>query len=167
MLNVFSNYATNKVVTFNDKDPPRMTQYLKPQINWRNKVFEYHKRRSHSADDFILLENVLSEVSDLIFNRKNAYYNQLAQKLNEPKTSSKTYWSILETFSNGKKVPLIPPLFMNNKVESDFKSKANFFNKFFADKCFPVENNNVIPNFIECESMKTDLPQSSLMMKVY
>ena len=56
---------------------------------------------------------------------------------------------------------------MNNKVEPDFKSKANFFNKFFADKCFPVENNNVIPNFIECESMKTDLPQSSLMMKVY
>ena len=48
---------------------------------------------------------------------------------------------------------MIPPLFMNNKVESDFKSKANFFNKFFADKCTPIENNSVIPNFSECESM--------------
>ena len=89
----------------------------------------------------------------MIFSRKNVYYNQLAQKLNDPKTSSKTYWSILKTFYNGKKVPLIPPLFINNKLEPDFKLKANFFNKFFADKCTPIQNNSVIPNFIECESM--------------
>ena len=154
MLNVFSNYVPNKIVTFNDKDPPWMTQYLKSQINWHNNVYqEYHRKRNHSADDFIFLENVISEVSDLIFNRKNVYYNQLAQKLNDPKTSSKTYWSILKTFYNGKKVPLIPPLFINNKLEPDFKLKANFFNKFFADKCTPIQNNSVIPNFIECESM--------------
>ena len=24
---------------------------------------------------------------------------------------------------------------------------------FFADKCTPIQNNSVIPNFIECESM--------------
>ena len=153
MLNVFSNYVPNKIVTFNDKDPPWMTQYLKSQINWRNNVYqEYHRKKNHSADDFIFLENVISEVSDLIFSRKNVYYNQLAQKLNDPKTSSKTYWSILKTFYNGKKVPLIPPLFINNKLEPDFKLKANFFNKFFADKCTPIQN-SVIPNFIERESM--------------
>ena len=127
---------------------------MKSQINWRNNVYqEYQRKRNHSADDFIFLENVISEVSDLIFSRKNVYYNQLAQKLNDPKTSSKTYWSILKTFYNGKKVPLIPPLFINNKLEPDFKLKANFFNKFFADKCTPIQNNSVIPNFIECESM--------------
>ena len=154
LLNVFANYVPNKIVTFNDKDPPWMTQYLKSQINWHNNVYqEYHRKRNHSADDFIFLENVISEVSDLIFSRKNVYYNQLAQKLNDPKTSSKTYWSILKTFYNGKKVPLIPPLFIINKLEPDFKLKANFFNKFFADKCTPIQNNSVIPNFIECESM--------------
>ena len=30
----------------------------------------------------------LSEVSELIFNRKDVYHNQLAQTLNDPKTSS-------------------------------------------------------------------------------
>ena len=90
MLNVFLNYVSNKIVTFNDKDPPRMTQYLKSQINWRNKICqEYHKKGNHSADDFIFLENVTSEVLELIFNRKNVYYNQLAQKLIDLKTSSK------------------------------------------------------------------------------
>ena len=106
LLNVFSNYVPNKIVTFNDKDPPWMTQYLKSQINWHNNVYqEYHRKRNHSADDFIFLENVISEVSDLIFSRKNVYYNQLAQKLNDPKTSSKTYWSILKLFIMAKGNP--------------------------------------------------------------
>ena len=80
--------------------------------------------------------------------------NQLTQKLNDPKTSSKTYWSILKTFYSSKKVPWIPLLFISNKLESDFKLKANFFNKFFADKCTPpIQNNSVIPNLSECWSM--------------
>ena len=91
----------------------------------------------------ILFSQKMLYLSDLIINRKNVYYSQLAQKLNDPKTSSKTYWSILKTFYNGKKVPLIPPLFINNKLEPDFKLKANFFNKFFADKCTPIQNNSI------------------------
>ena len=42
-------------------------------------------------------ENVKYEVSELICSRKNDYYNQQTPKLNDPKASSKTYWSILET----------------------------------------------------------------------
>ena len=47
---------------------------------------------------------------------------------------------------------MIPPLFLNNKLEPDFKLKANFFKKFFADRCTPIQN-NVIPNFTQRESM--------------
>ena len=36
LLNVFSNHVPNKIVTFNDKDPPWLTQYLKLNINWHN-----------------------------------------------------------------------------------------------------------------------------------
>ena len=165
MLNVFSNYVPNKIITFNGKDPPCVTQYLKSQINWHNNVCqEHHRKRNQSAHDFIFLENVISEVSDLIFNRKNVY-NQLAQKLNNPKTSSKTYWSILGTFYNGEKVPSTPPLFINNKLEADFILKANFFNKLSADKCTPMQNNSVIPNFIECESMIIFNDESILQIK--
>ena len=46
--------------SFNDKDPLCMTQYLKSQINWQNNVYqEHHRKRSHSADNFIFLENVI------------------------------------------------------------------------------------------------------------
>ena len=60
LLNAFSNYVPNKIVTFNDKDAPSKTQYLKSKINWHNNEYqEYHRKRNHSADDFIFLKNVI------------------------------------------------------------------------------------------------------------
>ena len=58
LLNVLSNHVPNKIFTVSDKDLLWMTQYLKSQINWHNNVYqEYHRKRNHSADDFIFLEN--------------------------------------------------------------------------------------------------------------
>ena len=40
LLNVFSNYVPNKIVTFNHNDLPWMRQNLKSQINWHNNVYQ-------------------------------------------------------------------------------------------------------------------------------
>ena len=45
-------------------------------------------------------------------------------KLNNTKTNSKTYRSILKTFFNVREVPIIPPIFKDGKLESDVKIKA-------------------------------------------
>ena len=38
--------------------------------NWLSNVYqEYLRKRNHSADDFVFLENVIPEVSELIFTR--------------------------------------------------------------------------------------------------
>ena len=58
---------------------------------------------------------------------------------------AKTYWSILETFYNDKKIPLIPPLLANDKFVTDIKTKADIFNKFFAEQCTPLKNDSKIP----------------------
>ena len=58
---------------------------------------------------------------------------------------AKTCWSILKTFYNGKKIPIIPPLLIDDKFVTDIQMKANIFNKFFADKCTPLKNNSVLP----------------------
>ena len=62
--------------------------------------------------------------------RKEEYYNNLLKKLNDP--SAKTYWSILKSYYKGNRVPLIPPLLVNNTTVSDFTEKANLFNDFFS-----------------------------------
>ena len=48
-------------------------------------------------------------------------------------------------FYNGKKVPIIPPLFINNRFVTDFQEKANVFNSFFAKQCSPIPISSVLP----------------------
>ena len=79
-------------------------------------------------------------ISVAISKGKDEYHRQLAQKLSDPSVSSKSYWSILKRFYNRKKVPVVQPLLINNKLESDFEIKANYFNSFFASKCTPLNN---------------------------
>ena len=56
----------------------------------------------------------------------------------------KTYWSILKSFYDDKKIPLIPPILVNNNFITDIKTKANIFNKFFVEQC-TKNNNSVLP----------------------
>ena len=92
-----------------------------------------------------MLQEATNEVSKIISKGKEEYHNHSVSKLNRPSTSAKTYWSILKTFYNGKKVPLLPPLQIGNTLASEFKMKANIFNKFFASQCVPLNNNSNIP----------------------
>ena len=43
-------------------------------------------------------------------------------------------------------IPLIhPPLLVDNNFVTDIQTKANIFNKFFAQQCTPLENSSVLP----------------------
>ena len=95
------------------------------------------------------LQNSIKELSELISTRKNYYNLHLANKLIDSTTSSKTYWSILKTFYNGRKIPIIPPLLINDKLETDFKKKAHHLNAFFASKCTPLINNCALPDSVD------------------
>ena len=56
----------------------------------------------------------------------------MTNKLINTQKSSKAYWSLLKGFLNNKKIPLIPPLFHENRFITDFKEKAELINSFFA-----------------------------------
>ena len=91
---------------------------------------------------FMELQNLSSEISDTIFLR-NEYYVHFSNKLNDPSTRSKFYWSILNSFYKRSKVPLTPLLLVNNKIVSYFTEKANPFKVFFCSHCRPISNNSV------------------------
>ena len=78
---------------------------------------------------------------------KNDYTQRMTNKLNDPKAAPKTYWSILNNFLYNKKIPAIPPLLVNGKFVSDFCTKANLFNDFFASICTPINNGSTMPPF--------------------
>ena len=72
------------------------------------------------------------------------------------------YWSILKTFYNAKKVPIFPPLLINDKLISDFEVKANHFNNFFASKCTPLDNSSKI---LESQTYLTNTKLSSIIFE--
>ena len=44
------------------------------------------------------------------------------------------------------KAPLIPLFWIDKKFVTDIITKANIFNKFFAEQCSPLKNGNVLPS---------------------
>ena len=75
-----------------------MNELIKSKIQWKNDIYKNYQNSSKSFADLEILQNAISEVSELIYEKKNDYYHQLARKLIDPTTSCKTYWSILKTF---------------------------------------------------------------------
>ena len=67
------------------------------------------------------------ELSSIISQRKDNYYIQLVKKLNDLQRNAKTYWSILKTFFNGRKIPIIPP-WMERLCQILKKKPANSMN---------------------------------------
>ena len=62
----------------------------------------------------------------MISKSKKEYDDQLSKKLNDPLTSSKTYWSILKTFCSGTKIPLIPSIIIDNKAITNLEKRQMF-----------------------------------------
>ena len=77
------------------------------------------------------MTKAVSEVSQLIEKSKEDHHYRLGKRLNDPNTSSKLHWTILKTFYNKRKIPLIPQLLVNNSFLTDFREKANLFNELF------------------------------------
>ena len=161
-MNIFSNFTPNKLVTFDDRDPLWVNDFVKSKIKWKNQLHKIYTKNGYEHNDYLKLKEATVLVSQVIAKRKEDYHNFLASKLNNPKTSAKAYWSILKSFYNGKKIPVIPPLLINNEIISDFKMKANHFNSFFASHCTPLNNNSKVP---ESQTYITDSKLSSLQFE--
>ena len=82
------------------------------------------KSYCRSNKNMFLLEKfkaLQNQLNISIEESKEMYYTKFSSRLTNPLTSSKTYWSILKTFLNNKKIPCIPSLFHENKFITDFK----------------------------------------------
>ena len=145
ILNAFKNYVPNKYITIHDKDPVWMNDNIKAEIKTKNLLFKQYMPNERIESDFGFLKALITELNELISSTKTLYYKNLAKKLNNPLLQTKMYWSILKTFYNDRNIPLIPPLLMDDKFVTDIRTKANIFNKFFAEQCTPLKNGSVLP----------------------
>ena len=89
LMNIFCNYIPNKYLTIDDRDHPWMIEKIKNKLNL--------KRSLSKSNKFSELQMLSTEISTLISERKEKHYHNISMKLNDPKTSVKTYWSILKS----------------------------------------------------------------------
>ena len=125
-----------------------MTNGIRTAIEMKNNAYKEYFRSGMRHNYYLCLENLTTELSNLIGDTKTEYHSKLAAKLVNHSTSGKTYWSILKTFANGRKVPVIPPLLIHNEFFSNFKTKTNYFRRFFNQQRTSISTDSSIPSSV-------------------
>ena len=63
--------------------------------------------------------------------------------MNDPGTSQKAYWKIINIVMNKCRAPKIPSLLVNNMFILNCSEKAKRFNDFFSEQCMPIITSSV------------------------
>ena len=77
---------------------------------------------------------------------KLSYLTNLGNKVNDPNSSQKIYWKIINKVMNKCRAPKILPLLVNNLFVMISRDKARYFNDFFSKQCKSIINNSVLPS---------------------
>ena len=131
ILNIFRIFVSNKYVACDDKDPVWMNENMKSKIEAKIKLYQVYVQKGRQETDFYAFEESVRNLNDLILQNKTSYYENLGKS----NTPVKKVLVHIKRFYNGKRVPVAPPLLVNNNFVTDFKAKASFFSDFFSKQC--------------------------------
>ena len=145
LMGIFSKHISNKIITCNDRDAPWITQKLKTAIKRNSRVYRKWVKRGRNNDHYDKVREVQNSTNKLIKEAKQLYYKKLGDKLSDPHTGQKYFWTAFKRISNKKKNTNIPPIIDDNDYISNFRQKANIFNDFFADQCNILDNGSILP----------------------
>ena len=120
-----------------------MNDEIKKLIKRKNWLFQCQRKSGNL--NYASLNSITQDISNTVNSSKLKYHERLSLKFYDPKIASKTYWKILKTFVNGTKIPLIPPLLVENQLVTDIFIKANLLNNYFSHQCWTVDNDSSIP----------------------
>ena len=117
-------------------------------INEKNDTFQCYLNSNKDPKLFNKVEYLEIELKSLIEANKETNYSRISKRMMNPLTSAKTYWSILKSFLNNKKILCIPLLLHQNRYITKYKDKAELFNNFYANQCSLINNSSVLPSVL-------------------
>ena len=44
LIDIFLNFTPNKLITFDDRDPPWMNDFVKSKIKWENHLYKMYQK---------------------------------------------------------------------------------------------------------------------------
>ena len=127
-----SNFIPSEIKRIVPRDPSWITKPLKAMLNRKNRFFINYKRHGYKPEDKIRLDNFRKECQDAVEIAKLTYLTNMGNRLNNPNTSQKSCWKIINKVMNKCKALRIPPLRLNNTFILNCKQKAKLFTEFFS-----------------------------------
>ena len=94
-LNIMSNFIPNETKRFVPRNPPWITKPLKTMLNRKNRLFNNYKRHGYKAEDKVRFDAFRIESQQAVETDKLSYLTNLANKVNNPGTSQKSYRKII------------------------------------------------------------------------
>ena len=115
-----------------------MTDNIKKSLKERCKLTKFFYKNGQRKIDHDKVLEKSEECTKQILEAKKNYILKMTIKLADSNTSPKTYWTILNRLLYNKKLPTVPPLLVDGKLDSEFCNRTNIFNNFFASMCTPI-----------------------------
>ena len=117
----------------------------------------FRTERRNNDFDIGILNKLSEDLTNAITNSKSACHRRISSKLNDPNSAPKADRSILKSFVNNKKIPLIPPILVNDQLVTQFLEKANLYNEFVTQQCNTIESDKTLPNDLAFETTERNL----------
>ena len=91
ILNIVSNSIPNETITCDDCDPPWMNSFIKNLIRAKDNFYKKFVCKSNNMNQLCAFKNLQNHLNQSIQIAKQNYVNKIAQRLDDPNTSSKCY----------------------------------------------------------------------------
>ena len=102
-LDIIGRHVSNKIVTFNDKYAPQIIPEVKTAISRNSRIYRKWVQRGRDPLNRDKVRRVQNETNKLIKETKKQYYENLGNKLSDPKTGQKSFWTAYKKIANKKK----------------------------------------------------------------
>ena len=108
-LSIITKNIPNKIVTINDKDAPWISSSLRNLLHKDRKIFSDWKHNGRPQDGLARVKNHQEKTKNAISSAKNQFIKNLSNKICDPSTGRKSFWSAYKRLSNRKKLLIFPP----------------------------------------------------------
>ena len=142
LFHIFMNFVPNKLITVDDRDTPWVTEKMKKLLIDKSKLHKQYIKNGRKIGIYEKFLNMTNNITIETSNSKKIYFDNLGEKLRDPKLNRKAYWGILKSFTNWKEIPIIPPLLIHDQLVTNFNEKANNFNEYFSNQCSVIDNSS-------------------------
>ena len=132
-------------IKIRQRDKPWITPHIRKLFK---SCYKLHKRKNNTnrPDHILAYLNKRRETKEAFRQAKKDYYTNISDKILNPQTTSKTFWSLLKSLFNTNNTG-IPTLNVNGTHIENNRQKAEALNNFFASQTTLPNTDKDLPPF--------------------